>query len=80
MDANEMRQAKPGDMLLSRTGIIPFIVTEVIEGHVWGNFTESFVNGECCRICGMMRRRDRKNNPCKGSPGITLRGEADHAD
>lgn len=28
---------------------------------------------ECCRKCGTMRRRDRKNLACKGIVKVTLR-------
>jgi hypothetical protein len=75
MNTEEMRKSKPGDVIFSATGIIPFTVTEVIDGHVWGNFSESFIPGECCRICGYMRRRDKKNKPCDGPKGITLRSK-----
>lgn len=67
------RQSKPGDTILSSIADIPFVVTEVVDGHVWGNFSESFIPGECCRICCMMRRRDRQNRPCRGSQKISLR-------
>lgn len=77
---DEMRASKPGDMILASLGRIPFTVTEIAGGHVWGNFLESFIVGECCRICGIMRRRDKKNSPCLGAARITLRGEVTHAD
>ena len=73
MNADEMRTKKTGDVILSSSGKIPFTVTEVIDGHVWGNFLESFIPGECCRICGYMRRRDHQNKPCTGPKEITLR-------
>lgn len=50
-----------------------FRVTEIIGGHTWGHVVVSMISGECCRTCGMMRRRDRKNKPCRGRPEITLR-------
>ncbi len=81
MDIEKYRQAKPGDVILSDAGLIPFTVTEVVDGHVWGNFTESLVPGECCRVCCVMRRRDRMNKPCKGPHKISLRSkDDDHAD
>ena len=73
MNVEKWLQLKPGDMILSNAGCIPFIVTEIVDGHVWGNFDESFVPGECCRICGVMRRRDHQNKPCKGPQKISLR-------
>lgn len=73
MNVDKMRASKPGDVLLSDSGVIPFTVTEVVDGHVWGNFEESFIPGECCRVCGVVRRADRQNKPCKGPCKITLR-------
>jgi len=73
MDVDGIRTSKPGDVILSASGIIPFTVTGVVDGHVWGHFAESLIPGECCRICGYMRRRDRQNNPCTGPKQITLR-------
>lgn len=80
MNASEMRQSKPGDLILAATGHIPFTVTEVNNEHVWGIFYESFIAGECCRICGIMRRRDRLDSTCKGPFKLSLRGEIKHAD
>jgi hypothetical protein len=34
--------------------------------HVWWNWHGL----ECCKICGMVRRRDDKNSPCKGTVTI----------
>lgn len=65
------RKSKPGDILKSPAGVV-FVVTEVVDGHVWGNVT-SLIPGECCRICGLMRRRDKQNKPCKGPVEVTLR-------
>ena len=72
-DWDVMRRAKPGELI--KRGSIVFEVTEVIDGHVWGNFDKSFIPGECCLICGYMRRRDRQNKPCGGTKQITLRRE-----
>lgn len=66
--------AKAGDVLKSRTGV-EFVVTEVVDGHVWGN-VKSLILGECCRVCGLMRRRDKQNKPCKGPVQITMREKA----
>ena len=65
------RKSKAGDILKTANGVV-FVVTEVDGGHVWGNVT-SLIPGECCRICGVMRRRDRQNKPCKGPVEVTLR-------
>lgn len=32
--------------------------------HEW--FTYGRLNWECCRVCGIVRRKDGKNSPCKG--------------
>lgn len=71
MSIDAMRNSMPGDVLKSPAGVV-FVVTEVVDGHVWGNVV-SIIQGECCRICGMMRRRDKQNGPCKGPAEITLR-------
>ena len=65
------RQAKPGDVI--KHGAVVFEVSEVADGHVWGRVL-GLLPGECCRICGMMRRKDRANGPCCGASEITLRG------
>lgn len=80
MDIEKLRNSSPGDVLLSDAGTIPFTVTEVVDGHVWGNFRESFIPGECCRICCMMRRRDKLNKPCNGPQKITMRKEVPNAE
>ena len=28
---------------------------------------------ECCKVCGIVRRKDDKNKPCKGPTRIVLR-------
>ena len=66
-----LRKAKPGEII--KRGATLFVVNEVVDGHVWGCLT-SLVEGECCRVCGLMRRRDKQNRPCKGSPELSLRG------
>lgn len=69
-DVKAMRLAKPGELI--KRGATVFEVTEVVDGHVWGH-VHSLIKGECCRVCGMMRRRDKQNKPCKGPVEITLR-------
>ena len=70
MDAEAWRRCKPGDVI--RTTNTVFDVTEVVDGHVWGTVRDLTI-GECCRICCSMRRRDRKNKPCKGAHKLSLR-------
>lgn len=56
-----------------------FITTEEVDGHRWGRFTAPPLLGvkdwEVCFICGMIRRADKKNKPCKGQTHIGLRDE-----
>lgn len=44
----------------------------VSEAHDW--FIPKGIAYECCRKCGIVRRRDDKNSPCKGVVKIVLRG------
>lgn len=39
--------------------------------HQWHNWHGL----ECCRVCGIVRRRDDKNTPCKGPTRVGPRGE-----
>jgi hypothetical protein len=39
------------------------------ETHEWFDFSGMI----CCRQCGIVRRRDRMNKPCRGPVGIALR-------
>lgn len=39
--------------------------------HLWATYR----GYESCAFCGIMRRRDDKNNPCKGIVRVGLRGE-----
>lgn len=50
-----------------------FTVTEVIDGHVWCNDDSGMIQWEHCTICGMIRRRDKMNKPCRGQAKLTLR-------
>lgn len=36
--------------------------------HQW--FTYGRLNWECCRVCGIVRRKDGKNSPCKGPVAV----------
>lgn len=69
-DVEAMRTAKPGEIIKRGTSL--FEVTEVIDGHVWGVSPQSAIKGEFCRICLMMRRRDKKNQPCKGPQELRM--------
>ena len=39
-------------------------------GHKWMDWHGM----TCCRDCGLLRRPNDDNNPCKGKVGIALRG------
>lgn len=41
--------------------------------HDW--FTPDSIAYECCRKCGVVRRRDNQNNPCRGRVVLSLRDE-----
>ena len=42
------------------------------ESHVW--IKASYLkNMEVCKVCGFVRRADRKNSPCRGKSVIVLR-------
>ena len=36
--------------------------------HEW--FTYGRLNWECCRVCGIVRRKEGKNSPCKGPVSV----------
>ena len=42
-----------------------------VHKHEW--FTPDGFTFECCRKCGIVRRRDDKNKPCPGVVKVTLR-------
>lgn len=44
--------------------IISAVVPAAVEAHDW--FTYGRLNWECCRACGIVRRKDGQNSPCKG--------------
>ncbi len=48
-------------------------VSERERYHRW--FTPKFIGYECCRDCGIVRRTDDKNGPCKGRVGVGPRAE-----
>lgn len=41
--------------------------------HDW--FVPKFIGYECCRKCGIVRRADDKNKPCRGRVTLSLRDE-----
>ena len=47
--------------------------TEKSNGHRWGHYKDWKL--ETCRYCGMVRRADDKNSPCKGKVKLGLREE-----
>lgn len=42
-------------------------------GHQWGYYKD--MQWESCRACGIVRRADDKNTPCKGPVKVVLRSE-----
>lgn len=51
-------------------------VSEIIaktNGHIWRSYSFRSREIVCCEKCGVIRRSDDKNNPCKGKVKIALR-------
>ncbi len=48
-------------------------VQEVTNGHHWVTLTFTRSTLVCCRDCGIVRRRDDRNKPCRGIVGVTPR-------
>lgn len=42
-----------------------------MSAHIW--FKPHFLTYECCRDCGIVKRRDGENSPCKGPVKVALR-------
>lgn len=42
--------------------------------HEW--FTYGRLNWECCRVCGIVRRKNGQNSPCKGPVAVGPRDGA----
>lgn len=42
-------------------------------GHEWAKWEFTSMTLICCNQCGLVRRPDDKNNPCKGKVKIGLR-------
>lgn len=40
---------------------------EIVQ-HIW--FKPTFLVYDCCRKCGIVRRADDKNSPCKGKVAL----------
>jgi hypothetical protein len=47
-----------------------FKETERVDGHIWGRYKSD--KYESCKVCMMIRRRDKKNSPCKGKAKLRL--------
>lgn len=51
------------------------VLAASVPEHDW--FVPGFVRFECCRVCGMVRRKDGKpNKPCRGRVYVSLRSDA----
>lgn len=50
-----------------------FVVTEEIDGHLWGDFFDPLIEGEFCLYCSIMRRADKQHKPCGGPRRLELR-------
>lgn len=44
--------------------------------HVWFRPDLGGRSWESCRVCGIVRRADDKNSPCKGPSKIILKGQS----
>ena len=42
-------------------------------GHEWARWEFTSMTLVCCNLCGIVRRRDDNNKPCKGKVKIGLR-------
>jgi hypothetical protein len=47
--------------------------TTSTNGHQWGIFNKDAF--ECCKQCGLVRRRDDKNSQCKGRVRVEMRAK-----
>lgn len=45
-------------------------------GHEWAKWEFTSMTLVCCNICGIVRRADDKNRPCKGKVKVGLRTAA----
>ncbi len=48
-------------------------VIERENGHEWAEWVMRSRTMICCNKCGLVRRRDKTSNPCKGKVKVTLR-------
>lgn len=46
-------------------------------GHEWQEWKFVSMTLVCCRNCGIVRRPDDKNSPCKGRVRVALREPSD---
>lgn len=57
--------------------LVAVVVPAAVEAHDW--FTYGRLQWECCRMCGIVRRRDGKNSPCKGPASVGPRDNGENA-
>lgn len=48
------------------------VITQAVETHVWHDRFDL----TCCKACGIVRRADRQNKPCRGVVKVALRATA----
>lgn len=51
-------------------------MTEEKEGHQWGFWKQD--QFQCCQLCGIIRRADDKNSPCKGKAKLRPMEQMNH--
>ena len=67
-DLSEIRKRLSADHIQR---LLTVIVPAAIGAHDW--FIPENIGYECCRACGIVKRRDGGNKPCRGTVRITLR-------
>lgn len=50
----------------------PVVIAES-NGHMWAEWKFASMTMICCNRCGIIRRADDKNKPCKGEIRVALR-------
>lgn len=45
-------------------------------GHKWAEWQFVSMTLVCCNLCGIVRRKDDQNKPCKGVVKVALRDDA----
>lgn len=69
--SDNLRSTRQKLSLYDLRELIEAIVHAAIGAHDW--FTPNFIGYECCRACGIIKRADGKNKPCKGPVGVRPR-------